>query len=140
MLVVDDEPMVLECINRILRVEFDVVLSSSPTEALARVLGGEQYDAILCDMMMPRVSGLDVHATLARYCPDQAARMALVTGGATQAAEAAFLEHTSLPCLLKPFTVDMLREIVRRVIGSARDEGDSLHPVPELVARVLTRR
>ncbi len=116
-LIVDDEQLVLETLRRILRKEHDLVISTSATEAVASILGGARYDVFLCDMMMPRLTGMDVHATLARYCPEQAERMAFVTGGATRSDLEIFLQRMSVPCLYKPFSVDSVLELVRTLMG-----------------------
>src|SRR5207247_1132132 len=58
-LVVDDEPLIGQVLLRILRSDYDVSVPKSSTEALARILGGERYDVILCDLLMPRLTGME---------------------------------------------------------------------------------
>ena len=59
------------------------ILNDTPTwaEALALVLEGKRFDLILCDLMMPVMTGMDLHAELLIVAPDQAARMVFMTGG-----------------------------------------------------------
>ena len=116
-LVVDDEPLIVELLERILRHHHDVSACTIPTEALARVLGGERFDVILCDVMMPRLTGMDVHAAMMRNCREQADRMVFVTGGATRDDTESFLASVSNVRLYKPFSVDVVLEVVRRLVG-----------------------
>ena len=51
-------------------------------DALARITAGERFDVILCDLMMPHMTGMDLHAALAGAVPEQAERMIFMTGGA----------------------------------------------------------
>jgi two-component system response regulator MprA len=60
-LVVDDEPAVRESLRRALSLEgYDVELAADGAEALDAVAGHADPDAILLDVLMPRVDGLEV--------------------------------------------------------------------------------
>lgn len=54
----------------------------SADEALRLIEGGERYDVILCDLMMPVMTGMELHDALSRFAPDQANAMVFMTGGA----------------------------------------------------------
>ena len=114
---VDDEPLIVESLQRMLRRDHDVTSCTSPTEALAMILGGARFDAILCDLMMPKLTGRHVYETLFRYCGGQAERIVFITGGATVEAHAEFLRQVRNPCVLKPFRVDEILDVVRKVVG-----------------------
>jgi CheY-like chemotaxis protein len=116
-LVVDDEPAVATAIQRVLGSEHDVVLRTSAEEALAEIAGGERFDAILCDLMMPNMTGMELHAALERVAPDQARRVVVLTGGAFTDRAREFLDRVSLPRCDKPFEASSLREAVRRLVG-----------------------
>jgi CheY-like chemotaxis protein len=60
--------------------------------ALQRITAGERFDIIVCDLMMPQMTGMDLHAALTRAAPDQAARMVFLTGGAFTERARRFLE------------------------------------------------
>jgi len=68
-LVVDDEKMVVSVIKRILSKEHDVVATVAAREALALCAAGEKFDLILCDLMMPEMTGMDLHRELSRVSP-----------------------------------------------------------------------
>jgi PAS domain S-box-containing protein len=116
-LVVDDEPMIGATLTRILSAH-EVASVRHAREALARIEAGERFDIILCDLMMPEMSGMDLHAALAKAAPEAASRMVFLTGGIFTAAARTFVEQTSVPIVEKPFDPASLREMVaKRVAG-----------------------
>jgi signal transduction histidine kinase len=63
-LVVDDEPAIAKAVQRTLSREHEVVVLESAVTALERIRAGERFDVILCDLMMPQMTGMDLHAAL----------------------------------------------------------------------------
>jgi len=60
-LLVDDDPMILKAMkNLLLEKDIQVDIASSVVEASAKIESKEQiYDAIVCDINMPKVSGIE---------------------------------------------------------------------------------
>ncbi|HYI02345.1 hybrid sensor histidine kinase/response regulator [Hyalangium sp.] len=116
-LIVDDEPLVSQAIRRALQREHEVMALTSAREAHARLTGGEQFDLILCDIMMPEMSGIDLHEELARVAPELAARMVFLTGGAFTARAREFLSQIKNPCVEKPFLPRDLQDLVRSLLS-----------------------
>jgi signal transduction histidine kinase/CheY-like chemotaxis protein len=102
-LVIDDEPLVVASLYRLLSRKFDVVPHTSPRQALAVLRAGERFDAVLCDVMMPELGGPAFHAEVARLRPALARQMVFLTGGAFTEDARAFLAGIENPRLLKPF-------------------------------------
>ncbi len=117
-LVIDDEALVRNAVRRVLAPRHEVVLETAPG-ALARIDAGERFDAVLCDLMMPVVSGMEVHAAIQARAPHLAGRIAFLTGGAFTPAARAFLETSGVRHLDKPFEPAALREFVNRVLVMA---------------------
>ena len=115
-LVVDDEQLVLRSVSRILSQEHDVVAMVSAADALALCAGGEKFDLILCDLMMPDMTGMDFHYELSNVAPEQADRMIFITGGAFTDKAKAFLSDTPKEHIEKPFYSANLRAIVHRYL------------------------
>jgi CheY-like chemotaxis protein len=69
---------------------------------------GERFDAILCDIMMPEMTGMEVHATVAKKVPEQAERFVFVTGGAFTPAATDFVGRISNTVLEKPYDLRAL--------------------------------
>jgi CheY-like chemotaxis protein len=113
MLVVDDDEIVARALQRTLR-GYEVTVTLSALEALDLVSRGERFDVILCDVMMPRMTGYELYEELSRAAPDQAERIIFVTGGGTTKAARDFLGAVTNPVVDKPFDVGKLRELIRR--------------------------
>jgi CheY-like chemotaxis protein len=101
-LVIDDQPTLTKAIRRMLAA-YDVTTVGSALEALAKFEAGERYDVILSDLMMPEMSGMDLHAALLRIAPDQVGRMVFMTGGAFTNSAKAFFDQVANPTIEKPF-------------------------------------
>ncbi len=117
-LVLDDEATLGNVIKRSINKAHDVVAMTDPVAAVARIEAGERFDLILCDVMMPVRNGMEVYAAIAAYSPEQARRMVFLTGGAGNAALAAFLADPARVVLNKPFSIDALVERVRSSLAS----------------------
>lgn len=115
-LVVDDEPMIGRYLSAIMSTDHDVTVCASVREALDRLREGARFDAILCDLMMPGLTGMDLHAELTSSAPDQAERMIFITGGAFTNASKLFLDTVPNQRLHKPFNTASLRELSRSLV------------------------
>ncbi len=114
-MVVDDEELVVRGVKRILAKEHDITTATA-REALAICAAGRRFDLILCDLMMPDMTGMDLHEELSRVAPDQANRMIFLTGGAFTARARQFLSETPKEHIEKPFDPANLRAVVRRYL------------------------
>ncbi|HTP26691.1 MAG TPA: ATP-binding protein, partial [Anaeromyxobacteraceae bacterium] len=110
LLVIDDEPLVGTAVRRTLAREHEVVLASSGREALDLILAGERFDHILCDLMMPEMSGMDFQQELSRAAPHLMATLIFMTGGAFTDGARDFVSRN--PVLEKPLNIEKLRRIV----------------------------
>ncbi|MGE0323755.1 MAG: PAS domain S-box protein [Polyangiaceae bacterium] len=124
-LIVDDEPVVLKALKRILK-QHEVELAHSGKQALARLLDKqERFDVIVCDMMMPEVSGLEVYQRLDAEAPDLAVRMVFMTGGAFTPAAREFLAEHKDRWLEKPFDRQRVLELIQEVLFETVEEDTS---------------
>jgi len=122
LLVVDDEPALCRTVVRALGGEHEVVSCPGGREALDRIAAGDRFDVILCDLMMPGLTGMDLHAALAASAPDQAARMVILSGGLCSAPALEFMERVPNERLEKPFATATLRALVRRLVEAVPGE------------------
>ncbi len=111
-LIVDDDPVVASTVARVLRRDHDVVIAASGHDALERVRSGERYDVVVCDLMMPRMMGIELHAAIEALSREQAARIVFLSGGVFSPDTVDFLKQRSNPCLQKPFDPTELRAVV----------------------------
>jgi len=114
LLVVDDERLVGEAIARSLAEESDVEVVTEAREALTRIAAGERYDAVLCDLLMPVMTGMDLYAEVVRAAPKLAGRIVFMTGGAFTPRARAFLDSVGNQCLEKPLDMSKLRSVLAR--------------------------
>jgi CheY-like chemotaxis protein len=113
-LLVDDEALVVDSLRRLLSGEFEISSTTSSQEALDWITRGESYDVILCDVMMPDLSGVELRKRIEEVAPEQAARMVFVTGGLILPHVRAMLDDVPNTVLEKPIDVEGLRELIRR--------------------------
>jgi PAS domain S-box-containing protein len=118
-LVVDDEPSVGFAVRRVLK-NHEVTVVTTAQEALDLLATGREFDVILSDLMMPKMSGIDFHAALARLHPKMASRVVFVTGGAFTPEANAFLDRVTNERMEKPFDLHQLREMVQKFVKEAR--------------------
>ncbi len=113
-LIVDDEPAIVRALQRRLaphRVES--ALGGRPAlELLERDRG---FDVVLCDLMMPDLTGMDLHALVQQRWPELAERFVFMTGGAFTARAREFLEQVKAPRLDKPVDMRALLELIERL-------------------------
>jgi CheY-like chemotaxis protein len=114
-LVVDDEVLFTNVVYRVLRHDHQLTICNHTDDAIARFEAGERFDAIVCDLMMPRIGGMGLYTRVAELAPEQAGRFIFVTAGTTTAAAQAFLSGRANPRLEKPCDFKELRALVARV-------------------------
>jgi PAS domain S-box-containing protein len=118
-LVIDDEPMIRSLVNRLLSGRFRVTGVDGVRAALAALNQGQDYDAILCDLMMPGESGIDFYGVVRRLYPDLLGRVAFITGGAVTPDTSKFLETAARPVLNKPFNSHTLLLFVEQLLAAS---------------------
>ena len=117
-LVVDDEPAITATLGRVLSRHCDVVTAGSGGDAIAILTNDERWDAIVCDLMMPEVDGVAVHAWLAEHRPALARRFVCSSGGAFTGRSSAFLERFEGPVVHKPSTRAEILAAIDRAASS----------------------
>lgn len=111
-LVVDDDPLVLRALTRILARDFEVAAARNGREALDMVRAGGIFDAMLCDLMMPELSGIELHEVLVQDDPELAKRTVFLTGGAFSGSAQTFLDTVGQPHLEKPVDLKTVRDLL----------------------------
>jgi len=115
LLLVDDDKQLASALQWILADEnFLVDVANDGDEALLKVRANE-YDAIVCDVMMPGTTGIDLYAKIRERSPRTADRIVFVTGGAFVPRVAEFLSSVDNPKLDKPLDVKALLRAVSEV-------------------------
>jgi PAS domain S-box-containing protein len=112
LLLVDDEPLLLRALARNLSPLHDVSTAGSVDEALAQLRTGD-FDMILCDLMMPERTGMDLYEELNRDRPELATRMVFVSGGAFTDRARDFVKQVPNLMITKPIDRAELANLVQ---------------------------
>ncbi|HYH98523.1 response regulator [Hyalangium sp.] len=128
-LVIDDEVSVTHALKRSLGEWYDVTALCRAREAMALLSTGQRFDAILCDLMMPEMSGPQFHECLVRLDPEQARRITFMTGGAFTDEVKCFLDTVHPPYIEKPLHTEQLVSLLEQ-----RYEGRPAAGLPPSVA------
>jgi two-component system, cell cycle sensor histidine kinase and response regulator CckA len=118
-LVVDDEPALRRIVKRMLEPTHQVVDVGDGRSALAMLLK-DRFDLVLCDLMLPDYTGVDLYEEVSVTHPEQAKRFVFMTGGAFLPRAAQFLEHVPNIRIEKPFTIEGLNEALQRALANVR--------------------
>jgi CheY-like chemotaxis protein len=119
LLVIDDEPLVGRAVARQLR-EHDVVVEVRAQSALERLRGGERFDAILCDLMMPELSGIQLYERLCQERPEVTDRILFMSGGAFGEEAEAFVHRLGIRVYEKPWDLPLVSARLREVAEGSK--------------------
>ncbi|HYI02053.1 hybrid sensor histidine kinase/response regulator, partial [Hyalangium sp.] len=119
-LVVDDEPNVTLSLQRALSREHEVATANNARDALRLLAQDRGFDVILCDLMMPGMTGMDLYAELDREAPELARRIVFMTGGAFTARAVSFLQGVPNPKMGKPLNLEELRMLITQRAAEAQ--------------------
>jgi CheY-like chemotaxis protein len=99
---------VANALSRLLRSRgFKTDVANDGRTGLDKILAG-QYQAVVCDLMMPEFSGVDLYHELAATAPDQLRRLVFLSGGAFTPRAEEFVQEARRPVLSKPWNVEAL--------------------------------
>jgi len=130
-LVIDDDPDILEYLQDFLGAEgFEVTTLADPSIAVERIRD-EVFHLVVLDLMMPKVSGLDLLAQI-RAADDDIA-VIILTGYPTLDTATASIQHEVSAYIYKPFTPVEFRDVIARI---AKKKGLVLRREDELHAAI----
>jgi len=118
-LVVDDEPAIGRLLSAVLG-HHDIMVLGSGAAALERLRTDHAFDIVICDLMMPSVTGIDVYTAAAEEHPGLERRFIFITGGAFTERARSFIESVPNRRLDKPFTIRALELAMAETVAEAR--------------------
>ncbi len=116
-LIVDDDKLVRNSLRRILERHHDVTVASNGQRAL-ELFGEQSFDVVLCDLIMPEMSGMDLFQNVKRQNPEQARRFVFLTGGTSIEVARNFLARVPNPRAYKPLSGDDIATLVARCLDN----------------------
>jgi CheY-like chemotaxis protein len=118
-LCVDDTPLVLNALERLLSENFEVTSASDGKQALDVLRARPGIDIILADYTMPDMDGLALLAEARRIAPE-AVRILMTAWPDGLAIEQAVADGTILRCLTKPFGADEVNAVLAQAVAHLR--------------------
>jgi signal transduction histidine kinase len=116
-MVVDDEPLICELLSTALS-SYQVVTLTDAESALSQLLTDEHFDAVLCDLMMPGLSGMDLYERVVEQRPERARQFIFITGGPFTERARDFLTATRRPQVRKPFRQNELLDLIEAQLAT----------------------
>ncbi|MBI5598966.1 MAG: response regulator [Deltaproteobacteria bacterium] len=119
-LVVDDEPVLLELLDACLSEDgFRVERATNGLEAI-KMAEAKQYHAIITDVRMPVMDGVNFYKRLCATSPHLCGRVIFISGHLSQENES-FIKTTGRPFLLKPFQIKHLSEAIESLTSAVAE-------------------
>ncbi len=115
-LVIDDEPLLGQTLKLGLEENFEVEVELSGQRGLARLLAGESFEVIFCDLSLPDLSGMDIFARAVEKRPDLSRAFVIMTGGAVTPEAYEFVENYLGPVLEKPFSLTTVERLMDELL------------------------
>jgi CheY-like chemotaxis protein len=115
-LVVDDDEMFAQAVKRVLAPEHTVTWAPGAKAALVLLRRDERFDVILCDVMMPQITGVELYHTLSLELPEQASKVVFISGGPFTPLARQFFDEIQSPRLEKPVSPRDLRALINELI------------------------
>jgi signal transduction histidine kinase/CheY-like chemotaxis protein len=111
-LVIEDEPILARAVATALSTRHEVVVCTGSQDGLQHIRNGPPFSVVLCDVIMPGMSGTELFRTVCAEHPEYASRFVFVTGGAVTPTDRDFLVRTGAPILSKPYDMSVIEELI----------------------------
>jgi CheY-like chemotaxis protein len=115
-LIADDEVAVIRSLRRVLDQYYDIFAARSGEEAVDILRTNPQIEAVLYDVSMPRMGGIEFYEEVIRQGISRAERIIFVKAGSYDPEMTAFLSETTNPVVDKPFDIPMLNELIASLL------------------------
>lgn len=116
LLVVDDEEMIRDVLIAIFSDRYTVEAVSSGPEAITRIENGAAFDAVICDLNMPKMDGIELYKKILEKAPETASRV-LFLAGMYEKHQSEFLKKNHLRHIMKPASIRELRSSVEDIVS-----------------------
>jgi EAL domain-containing protein (putative c-di-GMP-specific phosphodiesterase class I) len=113
-LIVDDDPTNLRACTRVLRAAGYTVDAVDDGRVAAEAIANKSYDAIISDISMPKMNGIELLQFLRNQHDD--VPMILITGAPAVETAVQALDHGAYKYLLKPISPEQLEEVTQKAV------------------------
>jgi CheY-like chemotaxis protein len=116
-LIIDGDARVRRFVHRALAMEHDVIATAGAAEALTLIASGQRFDLVLCELMMPSISGTEFYRRVGPLAPELIPRTVFLAGVGYSTQAKAFLKRADIRHIDKPLpALEEFRAIVRRYL------------------------
>jgi len=123
-LIVDDEPSILDLLTEMLSSEgMAVATAQDGEEALARI-AEQPFDVIISDFRMPRMTGRELYNAACERTPGIGRRFVFISGEMDPVTKREFILETGVPVISKPFRAEVVKRVVRETLNAVEDGKD----------------
>jgi DNA-binding NtrC family response regulator len=127
-LIIDDEPKMSGTLARMLaRDGYDAEWTDDPESALQKI-SQRGFDIVLCDLRMPKLSGIDVLESAKRANPDM--DFVMMTAYATPQTAVESMKKGAIDYLIKPFAIEELKALIKRIEESKTSSPEDAVSIP----------
>ncbi len=113
LLIIDDNPLMIDLIERLFEQRFQVTAAGCASEALERI-ERKGYDIVLIDLILPEMNGLELYRAIRRLRPDQKAIMTTAYHDDPRVEQA--IVEGALGCVNKPFQLEQLEQAIAEAL------------------------
>ncbi len=117
---IDDERFLLNAFHAPSPETAQVKVAQGGEEGIRLLEETPEVDVIFCDLLMPRISGMEVYQWVCDHRPELIDRFVILTAGANDDKYQEFLQSTQLPVIYKPFAVHEVQETINRHVRRPR--------------------
>lgn len=122
-LIADDDPAICTLIDTVLRKgPYEMVVCNDAESALVTINHDDPFDIIICDFMLPGISGLDLIERLRSTAKTRRVPILMVSGHTNYAMDGRAKNAGANLFLNKPFTISQLRTAVNQLLTDASAE------------------
>ena len=130
-LVVDDNILNVKVVETILKkLKPTIEFCESGPECVEKIKNGEQYDLILLDDMMPKVTGTET-LQLLREIPEFKTKVVVLTANAITGSKEKYIEIGFDDYLSKPIEKPELQRVLKKFLNNDYEESSAFDPIPE---------
>ncbi|MFL5812829.1 MAG: response regulator [Bdellovibrionia bacterium] len=115
--IIDDEALLAETLGCWLENDHDVSVFSDSVAAFSALKTMDRCDVIFCDLMMPKMNGMEIYKQLSKEGKGLEKRMVFMTGGAFIPSTIEFLEKVPNHQLEKPFTMQAVNSVIQVILS-----------------------
>lgn len=116
LLIVDDDEMIRDVLIAIFSDKYTVEAVSSGAEAIERIENGPQLDAVISDLNMPKMDGIELYKKILEKAPATASRV-IFLAGMYEKHQTEFLKKNHLRHIMKPASIRELRNCVEEIVS-----------------------